>query len=240
MLKHNRVSLIFLVLMIILQGCYINLRETVYGSGNVVSEKRSVSSFDEIKVSSGIDVFITQGNKEALEVVADDNLLEFIKTEVSSGCLRIYTDVNIRHSKSREVHLVYRQLRSINISSAGDVKGTNKMKANDLDIHLSSAGDLELTVSADQINCDISSSGDAHISGTADELDADLSSAGDLYAYDLIVKKARVQVSSAGNARIHATEEVYLKASSAGDIYYMGNPHTIHTNTSSAGSIIKR
>ena len=31
-----------------------------------------------------------------------------------------------------------------------------------------------------------------------------------------------------------------IHLSSAGNIYYMGNPRTIRTNTSSAGSIIKR
>jgi len=131
-------------------------------------------------------------------------------------------------------------VRSISISSAGDVEGTNTMKAEDLEIHLSSAGDLVLDVVADDINCRISSSGDARLSGTAGELDAHLSSAGDLYAYDLIVGKAKVSASSAGNARIHATEELNLKASSAGDIYYKGDPEIVHKSTSSAGSIIKK
>ncbi len=245
MLKHNsvsfiRTSFILLVFLVFLQGCYIDLRETIYGNGNVVTEERSVSSFDEIRVSSGIDVFITQGEEESLKVIADDNLLEYIHTEVSGRSLKIYTDVNIRQARSKEVNLVYKQLRSINISSAGDVTTTNRMKAEDLNIKLSSAGDLKMDVDAENINCNISSSGDAHISGTADVLDADLSSAGDLYAYDLVVKKAKVHASSAGNARIHATEEVHLTASSAGDIYYKGNPQTIHKNTSSAGSIIKK
>ena len=240
MLKLKSVSFIFLVLLVFLQGCYIDLRETVYGSGNVVTEERSVVPFNEIKVSSGIDVFITQGEEEAIKVIADDNLLDYIKTEASEGRLKIYTNVNIRQSRSKEVHLIYKQIRSIKISSAGDVKATNRMKAEDLDINLSSAGDLELDVEAEQISCKISSSGDAYITGNADKLDADLSSAGNLYAYDLIVKKAKVHASSAGNAKIHATEEVHLTASSAGDIYYKGNPENVHINTSSAGSIVKK
>jgi hypothetical protein len=238
--KINRLYFIFLILAAVDQSCYFDFRETVYGSGNVVTEERPVSSFDGINVSSGIDVFITQGDKETLEVIADDNLLEYILTDVTGGILKIHTDVNIRKAESKEVHLVYKQIRSIKISSAGDVKGTNMMKAEDIEIHLSSAGDLILNVEAEHINCRISSSGDARLSGTAGELDAHLSSAGDLYAYDLIVRKAKVHVSSAGNARIHATEEVNLTASSAGDIYYEGNPQSVHTNTSSAGSIIKK
>jgi hypothetical protein len=120
------------------------------------------------------------------------------------------------------------------------VEGNNRMKADDLDLDLSSAGDLTLDVEATSITCDISSAGDAHLSGTVDNLEADLSSAGDLNASDLVAKKARVSTSSAGNARICATEEADLNASSAGDIYYKGDPKIVNTKKSSAGSIIKK
>jgi len=229
-----------IILLLSLSSCYFNFRETVYGNGNIVTEERHVDSFNRLKVSSGIDAIITQGEEESIKVIADENLLEYIKTEIYDNTLKIYTDANIRHAKSKEVHLVYRQLREIDISSAGDVEGTNRMKAVDLDLDLSSAGDLTLDVEAIKINCNISSAGDAHLSGTADELDADLSSAGDLNAYDLVVRKARVSSSSAGSARICATGEVDLNASSAGDIYYKGDPKTININRSSAGSIIKK
>jgi hypothetical protein len=211
MSKKNFQIPFLIVLLLFLSSCIFDFRETVYGNGKVVTEDRSADSFNRLKVSSGIDVFITQGEEESLKVIAD-----------------------------KEVHLVYKQLREIDISSAGDVEGTNRMKADDLDLDLSSAGDLVLDVEAKRINCNISSAGDARLSGTCDELDADLSSAGDLYAWDLVANKAHVNASSAGNARIYATEEVDLSSSSAGDIYYKGDPKTINTNKSSAGSIIKK
>lgn len=229
-----------IIILLSLGSCYINFRETVYGNGNVVTEERHAGSFNRLKVSSGIDAIITQGDVESIKVIADENLLEYIKTEIYDNTLKISTDANIRHAKSKEVHLVYKQLKEIDISSAGDVKGNNRMKVDDLDLDLSSAGDLTLDVEAIKITCNISSAGDAHLSGTADELEADLSSAGDLNAYDLVVRKAHISSSSAGNARICATDEVELNASSAGDIYYKGDPKTIHINRSSAGSIIKK
>lgn len=240
MFKKNLYLPSLIICLLFLNSCYFNFRETVYGNGSVVTEDRHADSFNRLKVSCGLDVFITQGEKESIKVIADENLLEYIKTEIFDNTLKIYTDANIRHAKSKEVHLVYKQLREIDISSAGDVEGTNRMKADDLDLDLSSAGDLVLDVEATSINCNISSAGDARLSGTVDELDADLSSAGDLNAWDLVARKARVNASSAGNARICATEEVDLNASSAGDIYYTGDPKIINTNKSSAGSIIKK
>ena len=114
------------------------------------------------------------------------------------------------------------------------------LKTDDLDISLSSAGDLDLDVEAEQIYISISSSGDAKLSGQSDYLKATLSSAGDLDAYDLKVKKCRINVSSAGNAKIFVTEELDASASSAGDVYYMGDPASKTLNSSSAGGIHKR
>ena len=72
----------FLFLSLFLVGsssCVINLQDTIYGSGDVITEDRSVSDFNKLKVSSGIDVIIKYGNSESLEIKADDNLIEHIK-----------------------------------------------------------------------------------------------------------------------------------------------------------------
>jgi hypothetical protein len=69
---------------------------------------------------------------------------------------------------------------------------------------------------------------------------AGLSSAGDLNAGKLHVKTCKINVSSAGNAKIYVTEELFAKASSAGDIYYYGDPEIKNLTSSSAGGIHKR
>ncbi|MCK5465257.1 MAG: DUF2807 domain-containing protein, partial [Bacteroidales bacterium] len=188
----------FLVLLIIgSSSCIISTNETIYGSGNVVTEERDIGEFTGLKVSSGIDVVIRQGNEISLELEADDNLHEAIITEVVDNTLKIYTRKNIRKARSKKVFLVYEDLNRIRISSAGDVTGENTLQTDRLDIDLSSAGDLNLDVEAENISCDISSSGDARLSGSTEILVASLSSAGDLHAYELKAKKAEVSCSSA-------------------------------------------
>jgi hypothetical protein len=185
-------------------------------------------------------VLIRQGNEISLMVEEDENLLEVIETEVVDNTLKIYTNANIRKARSKKIYLVYEELNSIRVNSAGDVKGENTLNTDDLEIRLSSAGDLDLEVQAKQIHCDISSSGDARLSGSTDILEADLSSAGDLYAYDLKAKKCFVSVSSAGDARVYAEEEFDLRCSSAGSIYYKGEGRVTRSSRSSAGSIVRR
>lgn len=214
--------------------------ESVSGNGDVVTDERDVPSFNGISVSAGIDVYITQGNKELVKVVTDENLLEVVKTEVRDGVLKIYTSKNVRSAKSKKVYVEYQNLNKIKVSSAGDLTGENTLNTDELEIRISSSGDLKLDVIAQKINIDISSSGDANLTGKTDFLKANLSSAGDLNAFELEAKFGDVSVSSAGDAKVFITEEASFSSSSAGDIVYKGDPSIKHISTSSAGTIRKK
>ncbi|MBN2348685.1 MAG: DUF2807 domain-containing protein [Bacteroidales bacterium] len=229
----------FLFILFFFSGCVIDFPESVTGNGHIITNERDVPAFHGIKVSTGIDVEITQDDTEKLVLEADENLHDVIKTEVENGILKIYSVKNIRMAKSKQVYLSYKNLDMIGISSAGDVKGVNTLHTNDLKISLSSAGDLNLDVEAERIKIDISSSGNARLSGHAEYMDADLSSAGDFNAFDLEVKKGKVNVSSAGDAKVYITDEASLTSSSAGDIIYKGEPKIINVKTSSAGDVRK-
>ncbi len=133
-----------------------------------------------------------------------------------------------------------KDIEEISVSSAGDVYGKNTIKTEELNLSASSAGDIKLKLEVKKLRCDISSAGDISLEGTADELEADLSSAGDLKAYDLTTRIADVPTSSAGDAKITVTEKLIASTSSAGDIYYQGNPPQVDGRSSSAGGIHKR
>ena len=238
----KNLTFLAIVLLLSLPSCYIDgWNQSISGNGRVVDETRDITGFTGVQVSSGIDVYLSQGSNFEVTVEADENLQEVILTEVEGNSLVVKTDrVNIRNAKSKKVHITLPELKSLKISSAGDCIGQNTFSCEDLRISISSAGDLKLEVEASRIDLDISSSGDANLSGTAEEFDVTLSSAGDLNAFDLVAAKVDVNVSSAGDARVHATEEISMNASSAGNIYYKGDASVVRSSSSSAGSISHR
>jgi hypothetical protein len=75
------------------------IRKTVHGNRNVVKKERSTGSFTGIKVSTGIDVFLKQTGNESIVVEADENLHEYIKTEIRDGVLNVYSDANMEAAK---------------------------------------------------------------------------------------------------------------------------------------------
>ena len=234
-------KLLSLILIVSITSCtYAQYKPKVTGSGNVVTKDRKAEYFNSIKVSSGIDVYITQGSTESIKLEADDNLHEYIMTEVIGGTLKIYTEANIRKAKAKIVYVTIKDVESLSVSSAGDIVGKNTIKTDELDLSASSAGDIKLSIDVKSLRCNISSAGDITLEGTADELEADLSSAGDLKAYELTTKIADVSTSSAGDAKITVTEKLTARTSSAGDIHYQGNPPEVDGRSSSAGGIHKR
>jgi hypothetical protein len=239
-MKTLNTIMLIIITILLSAGCVVNIQDTITGDGKVVSQTRDVPEFTGLKVGSGIDVFLTQGDNQSVVVEADENLQEWIRTEVNGSVLHIYTDKNIRLAKTKRINITCRMLDRIDISSAGDVTAVNRFKADKLDIDMSSAGDLSLEVEANEVNISISSAGNAVLKGKADTLKADLSSAGDLNAFDLEAKFGDISVSSAGSARVFVTDEASFHSSSAGDIDYKGEPRVKEIHTSSAGSVNKK
>jgi hypothetical protein len=239
MRKH--LAILTIPLLLLFAGsCYFDYFETVAGNGKVVKEQRSVPDFNELKVATGIDVIITQSDKVEVMVEADENLMDWIKTEVVNNELKIYTEKSIRSAKEKKVYVNFRKLNEIHITSAGDVSSENTLVTDELNIEMSSAGNLTLAVEADKVDIDISSAGSARLSGKTNNFNADLSSAGDLNAYNLEAKVGDISVSSIGNAKVFITEEASFRCSSAGDIDYKGEPILKSIRTSSAGSVNKK
>ena len=234
-------SLAAALVIIAISSCtHAQFFRTVEGHGNVVTKERKTDDFTGVKVSSGIDVYLKQGNNESVSVEADQNLHEYILTEVRGGVLNVYSEYNIRHAERMRVYVTMKEINSVKTTSAGDVIGETPINTDRLELSASSAGDIKLEVHAKKIDIDISSSGDISVTGETDVLRADLSSAGDLNAYELRSREADVSVSSAGDADVYASERITARASSAGDINYKGDPKYIDAHSSSAGGIHRR
>ncbi len=236
-LKHTLVIVLCLAISACADG---QLRKTVTGNKNVTKEQRTAGSFDGVKVSSGVDVYLTQGDQNNIVVEADENLHQYIKTDIEDGVLKVYSDANIRDAERKRVYVTMKQINSLATTSAGDLYGETPVKTDNLRLTANSAGDIKLEVYAKTVEANGSSSGDITLSGEAESMEASLSSAGDLNAYDFKVKKADVSVSSAGDADIYVTDDLVARASSAGDINYKGNPAKVDAHSSSAGGVHRK
>ena len=217
--------------------CFLLVAVAIHATAQS-KEDRSLSSFDRLSVGEAITVYLTQGSSESATVEISGADLDDVVTEVSGNRLKIEMEGN-RNYRDLEVtvYVTYRSLDELSVSSAADLYTRGPIKASSLEIDVSSAGDAEVEVDVDELIVEVSSSGDLTVSGNANSQKVGVSSAGSYYGYDMTSKSARVNVSSAGSAKVNVAEDIKASASSGGSVRYKGNPDRRDTNSSSGGSV---
>lgn len=203
------------------------------------SEVRSIGSFTGLKSAEAIDVYLKKGDKESVRVETNGTRLSDVITEISGSYLKIHMASGNYRKTNVKVYVTYVNLEKIYASSASNVFSEGTIKASSIDISVSSAATVEVSLDAIKVTADVSSAGDIVLEGKAQFLEVEASSAGDVDAYRLESESVHARASSAGSIKVTATKELDARASSGGDVRYRGNPMKTNTDSSSGGTVKK-
>jgi hypothetical protein len=216
-----------------LQACAYGARET----GAV----REVSGFDGVSFSTAGRLFISQGDREAMEITAGAAELANLVTEVRGGKLFIGRKEGApAFSLSSPVfRLTMRKVASIETHSSGSVAAKD-LSADSLRIQISSSGGVAIeTLSAGSLEVQISSSGSLKLSGSVELQDVSLSSSGSYSAGSLESRTAKVRVSSSGSATLRVSDSLEASVTSSGAVRYYGNPPQVNSEVTSSGRLVR-
>lgn len=234
---------IALVVSIFLSSCGFDIQIGDFGTGkkgngNVVTDSRAVSDeFTRVSASEGLMVYVTQAEDFAIEVEADDNIIDLIRTDIKNGKLRIHAEENIGKA-TKNIYISLPKITELHASSGSHLETKNVVRSNELTIDGSSGAVLEVDLVAQELEIDASSGANIEISGTADNADVDVSSGGNINAKDLETKTCTADASSGGNVKIQVSKSLMADASSGGNISYSGDP-TVEKKKSVSGSVHK-
>lgn len=212
----------------------------VRGSGVERTETREVGKFKGVEVGGAFDVEIVSGASDSkVELIGDDNLLEYVETDVAGGTLNIQTRKSISPKVKLRIRITTPDLASLRSSGASDVV-LSGVKNERFTIETSGAGSVKAAVETNDLRIETSGAGDVRVSGKAKTLAMETSGAADIDAHELKAEKVRVEVSGAGDVSVFAAEELDVQVSGAGDVQYYGSPKVINQDVSGAGSIRKK
>jgi len=216
----------------------MNFGQGIDGNREVITEERTISNdFNEIKISQGLDLYITQSNNVNLSVEADANLHDLIMTDVENNILRIYSTQNIRSASSKKIRLNLKDISVIKATSGSDVYSTNTIEVDKLELNTTSGSDITLDVKTLTLYCNSTSGSDIKISGTTKALTASATSGSDIDASYLLAETSDVKATSGADIFVNTTKALTAKATSGGDIKYYGNPEKVEKTDTSAGSV---
>ena len=207
---------------------------------------RAISGFTGLNVSSGIDVYLTQGNSEKLtfEVKGVDE--DRVMSTVERGTLKLYIDRkgfsnwNLGRNTYVKAYVTFKQLTSLQASGGSDVFGQGTLSFNDLNVDASGGSDVKLTLKASNVNVEASGGADAVLQGSARSLNASGSGGADLDARKLTVDVCRAHSSGGSDVYVNATQELTMQASGGSDIYYYGSAKVLSKSKSGGSDISHR
>jgi hypothetical protein len=191
------------------------------GSGNVVSESRTVSGFTKIDLSGAGDVIIEQNGTEALTIEAEDNLIPKLTSEVVNGTLRLgeKSNLTIHLTKPVTYRVSMKDVSGLMISGSGTVTAS--------------------TITAPSLAVDLSGSGKITVGGTVEQQDLKISGSGEYRAKDLQTKVASAEISGSGNATVTVSDKLDAQLSGSGQLTYYGNPPQVTREVSGSGRVTK-
>ena len=202
-------------------------------------EKREVSGFTELSVSSAFVVEISVGNTESLEIEADERYIDDIISEVRGDklVLRIRESRNTRRMRnSPRAYLTVKSLDRIDASGAVKLETNDPLVTDKLDIELSGASVLNMEIEVKELYIQASGACVINMEGEARDQTVRTTGATTYRAYDLESEIADIRVTGAGSARVSVSDKLDVRASGASSIRYKGSP-SVSKSTSGASSV---
>lgn len=201
-------------------------------------------SFTAISVSSGIDLYLSQGNEESLAVSASDQKhLDRLKTEVVNGTLKIYYDNKgvTWNSGNRKLkaYVSFKTLEKLNASAGSEVTVNGTIQAENFKLDVSSGSGFKGAINAKELSADVSSGAGITISGKADKLTVEVSSGAEFKGYDFAVDYCDASASSGASLHVTINKELSATASSGADIRYKGTALIRDIKISGGGAVKK-
>ena len=188
-------------------------------------ETRAVSGFTGIDASSVFNITVSKGNTESLIIEADNEVMQYVRSEVRNGVLRLYLEKDaekkVKNIKTLNASVVMKNLEKVSLS------GVSKLTANDLftpdsfNSDCSGVSNMTINVNTGQLKIDVSgaskiqvnanvtgdvwfdASGTSKLQGKLNANDVTLDSSG-ASSVDLTGSAKDIKIDTSGTSKIKA------------------------------------
>ena len=200
----------------------------VRGSGVAATQRRDVGVFVGVALGGPFAVVLRPAGREAIEIVADDNLLPLIETTVrGSGNDRtlqidLAKDARIEPRTPIVVTVDVVRLERLALGGSGKIDGKS-IKAPKLEAAIGGSGSIGLgELDAGDLSVAIGGSGTFRADGRARNLSVNVAGTGRCDAERLTAADVTVSVAGSGDVRVRADSSMRASIAGSGDVYHSG------------------
>ncbi len=208
-------------------------------------EKRDVATFSEVALRIDAKIYLVQGSRQSVEVVAKASTLEELITEVKGRSLvvRFPNKTLFKNSFKPgkiEIYVTVPDIDGLSVSGSGDILA-GSIESRIIDLAVSGSGNIVLdNLESKRVTASVSGSGNIEIKkgGVADELTVAISGSGNVKAEEFEATDVVVRTSGSGSCYITTNGSIKARIAGSGDVYYRGNP-SIDSSVAGSGKVRK-
>jgi len=224
MKKYNLVfNVLFLSLMVSFtaNAQWNSWGKGIRGEGPKVTKTLDLDEITELGVSIGANVYLTQGNKQKVEVKAQQNIIDLLDREVRGGKWRVRLEkgTNLKNHDGIDIYMTISTIEELSVAGSGSIIG--KTKFNNLD-------DLEVSIAG---------SGDVDLSGSGDDLEVSVAGSGDVDMAGFVVDNCEVSIAGSGDCEVNVSGSLKVSIAGSGDVKYKGNPDKVKSSIAGSGDV---
>lgn len=229
MKKRSSTPIGWLALVALALSACIGIVGEAKGSGNVVTELRDVSDFNRVYLNCSGDAVITQNGEQSVTIETDDNILEYITTEVRDGTL--YLDIDTTKIKTvsptrLQFEVNVADLDAVTVAASGDISAAS-LDVDSLVVKTSASGHIRIdSLMAEEVDMRLGGSGDVALMGEVPNQEVLITGSGGVLAEDLKSDTVKIRISGSGDATVWAIESLNVNLGSSGSVSYYGDPVT--------------
>jgi len=216
----------------------------IKGNGNIATENREVSTYDEISVNGNIDVVLVEGKEGRIAVKAEENLLEYIEISVAKNTLKIKNKdrTELRPTKWKNILITVpaQDLNKLTLNGSGEIEGNITLREDRIKLQVNGSGDMDIDVIANDVKAMINGSGDITLSGKTNVFEATVNGSGDIEGHELIANNCKGKVVGSGDIRFYAKQKLDAKIIGSGDIEVNKSVIEIEKKIIGSGDITKK
>ncbi|MVN89886.1 head GIN domain-containing protein [Mucilaginibacter aquatilis] len=236
----NRIALFLVAVAAVgafaLSSCHIGC---IKGSGTPATETRQLGNFSKIDISGGFKVTLKQDTGKQLTVTTDDNLMKYIRTEVSGDKLRIYTRKNICNDAPIVVNLNVKSLSEVVGAGAIELLSDGRINTQNLKLQFSGANKINLDLSAADLLTQAKGVTEINLKGQAASHNVEIAGTAQIKAFDFVAGKYVINAAGDAECEINVLKSLEVNSQGASNIKYRGNPTDVKTDKAGAASVKK-
>ncbi len=199
-------------------------------------ETHKLPPFQKLDIGGGFEVFLRLGDTHEMVVVADEKQHQRLDYEVENGTLTIGLKKGWSSTNNTKLYITAVQLQEIDLSGAVNLKASNTIRGEFLNLTLSGAAQVKMPIDAELISVDGSGACEVALEGVVGKLKLDLSGASEIKAPLLKAKNATIDMSGASSGYIQVLESISLELSGASTLKMEGKAKVDYQETTGAST----